>query len=121
MGRTASAVLMGLTIVGCGPRGTENSVSASESASVTGTSGGSTMGSETTYTGEVEYGVAETGWWEDTGGTTDESATGDGTGSTGDESTGTTGSDSSSGTDEGEGGSEDGPVEPLYGVGDSGM
>jgi hypothetical protein len=133
-GRTAGAVLMGLTIAGCGPKGstddTSEGMSASEgvSTSVGGTTdasstsagsgshgGGSTTGWADDTWGEPqpEYGVPDTGWYEET------DTTGESTGGSGDDSTGSTGE-----ADAGEGEADEGPidtgVEPLYGVGDSG-
>jgi hypothetical protein len=139
-GRTAGAVLMGLTIAGCGPEpgddNTSEGMSASEGtasegsatgapSSSTGTaeSGEGSQGGGSTDTsssvsegtwGEPDYGVPDTGWYEETDSTTG----GESTSSTGDtdDSTGSTGDDH--GTDAGD--DPDGGVEPLYGVGDSG-
>jgi hypothetical protein len=142
LGRTAGAVLMGLTIAGCGPDAGEDTASAGMTASegsateTPGTSSsGSAEGSHTGDTsssvsegtwGEPDYGVPDTGWYEET-----DDTTGTGAESTGDDTTGgsdSTGGDSTTGgAEEGStsgGQDDDGPidtgVEPLYGVGDSG-
>jgi hypothetical protein len=138
LARTASAVLMGLTIAGCGP-GTDGTtasagMSASEGTSTTtesGTSGSSP--SEGTW-GEPDYGVPDTGWYEESGsetfgtsgtsGATESESSG--SDSSGSETDGTTGGTETSDTGHSttEGGDEgpiDTGVEPLYGVGDSGI
>jgi hypothetical protein len=132
LGRTASAVVMGLTIAGCGPEAGDENASAAMSAS--GTSDGTTdtggSGSTTATAGtgsgahessvsisegtwgEPDYGVPDTGWYEETDTTTGSESTG---------STGDTDATSSTGDDatEGDPGDDDGPIEPLYGIGDS--